>query len=148
MTDTARLDGTNDPSRRSWVSSANHPDGDFPIQNLPFGVFRRRGSSEEFRGGVAIGDQVIDLAALANSRSFQGAAAAALHAGARSTLNDLMQLGPGNWGALRGALFEGLLEGSALEPALRTCLVPQAQVEYTVPAQIGDFTDFYSSIHH
>ncbi len=148
MIDTARLDGTNDPSRRSWVSSANQPDGDFPIQNLPFGVFRRRGSAEAFRGGVAIGDQILDLAALATSRLFHGAAAMAADAGARSTLNDLMQLGPGNWSALRGALFEGLLEGSTLQPAFRACLVAQADAEYTVPAQIGDFTDFYSSIHH
>jgi fumarylacetoacetase len=148
MIDTARLDGTNDPSRRSWVSSANHPGGDFPIQNLPFGVFRRRGSSEAFRGGVAIGDQILDLAALASSRLFHGAAAMAVDAGARSTLNDLMQLGPGSWSALRGALFEGLLEGSTLQPAFRACLVAQADAQYTVPAQIGDFTDFYSSIYH
>ena len=114
MIDTARVDDTNDPSRRSWVSSANHPDGDFPIQNLPFGVFRRRNSSEAFRGGIAIGDQVLDLAALASSRSFHGAAAIAVEAGARSSLNDLMQLGPGSWRALRGALFEGLLEGATL----------------------------------
>jgi fumarylacetoacetase len=148
MIDTARVDGTNDPSRRSWVPSANHPDGDFPIQNLPFGVFRRRNSSEAFRGGIAIGDQVLDLAALASSRSFHGAAAIAVEAGARSTLNDLMRLGPDSWSALRGALFEGLLEGSTLQPAFRVCLVPQVDAEYTVPAQIGDFTDFYSSIYH
>jgi fumarylacetoacetase len=148
MVETAGLDDTNDPDRRSWVSSANHPGGDFPIQNLPFGVFRRRGSSEAFHGGVAIGDQVLDLAALANSRLFHGAAAIAVDAGAGSTLNDLMQLGPGSWSALRGALFEGLLEGSTLQPAFRACLVAQADAEYTVPAQIGDFTDFYSSIYH
>ena len=81
MIDAARLDDTNDPSRRSWVSSANHPDGDFPIQNLPFGVFRRRGSCEAFRGGVAIGDQILDLAALASSRLFHGAAAIAARCG-------------------------------------------------------------------
>jgi fumarylacetoacetase len=148
MIDTARLDATNDPSRRSWVPSANHPDGDFPIQNLPFGVFRRRNSSEAFRGGIAIGDQILDLAALASSRSFHGAAATAVEAGARSRLNDLMLLGPGSWSALRGALFEGLLEGSTRQPAFRACLVPQAEAEYAVPAQIGDFTDFYSSIYH
>jgi fumarylacetoacetase len=148
MIDTVGLDGTNDPGRRSWVSSANHPDGDFPIQNLPFGVFRRCGSAEAFRGGVAIGDQVLDLAALANSRLLHGPAAIAVEAGARSRLNELMQLGRGSWSALRGALFEGLLEGSTLQPAFRTCLVAQADAEYTVPAQVGDFTDFYSSIYH
>ncbi|MDP2018097.1 MAG: fumarylacetoacetase, partial [Hydrogenophaga sp.] len=56
------LNHTHDPEARSWLESANAPGTDFPIQNLPFGVFRRQGSSEAFRGGVAIGDQVIDLA--------------------------------------------------------------------------------------
>jgi len=55
---------THDPELRSWVESANAPGSDFPIQNLPFGVFRRKGSREAPRGGVAIGDQVFDLAAL------------------------------------------------------------------------------------
>ena len=57
------LNETHAPALRSWLASANEPGSDFPIQNLPFGVFRRRGADEPFRGGVAIGDQVIDLAA-------------------------------------------------------------------------------------
>jgi fumarylacetoacetase len=148
MIDILPPDATNDPHRKSWVSSANRLDGDFPIQNLPIGVFRRRDSSAAFRGGIAIGDQIVDLAALARARVFSGHAAAALDAGARSTLNDLMQLGPTGWSALRRGVFEGLLEGSTLQPAFQDCLVPQAEAEYAVPAQIGDFTDFYSSIHH
>ena len=59
------LNHTHDPAARSWVQSANQAGSDFPIQNLPFCVFRRRGTGEAFRGGVAIGDQVIDLAQLA-----------------------------------------------------------------------------------
>jgi len=142
------LDATNDPLRKSWVSSEDRIDGDFPIQNLPMAVFRRRGASAAFRGGVAIGDQILDLAALAAAGVLSGEAAVALGAAARSTLNDLMQLGPGGWSALRNALFAGLLERSALRPAFEPCLVPQAEAEYAVPAHIGDFTDFYSSIHH
>ncbi len=61
-----RLDETHAPALRSWVESANAPTTDFPIQNLPFAVFRRRGSSEPWRGGVAIGDRIVDLAALAS----------------------------------------------------------------------------------
>jgi len=61
------LNHTHDPEARSWLESANAPGTDFPIQNLPFGVFRRQGTNEAFRGGVAIGDQVIDLAAIARS---------------------------------------------------------------------------------
>ena len=58
------LNETHDPALKSWLESANDPAGDFPIQNVPFGVFRRSGSEEAFRGGVAIGDQIVDLAAL------------------------------------------------------------------------------------
>jgi fumarylacetoacetase len=143
------LDATNDPRKKSWVSSANRPDGEFPIQNLPFAVFRRRGSTEVFRGGVAIGDQVVDLRLLASGvREWSEAARAALGAAAEPALNRLMQLGPAAWRSLRDALFDGLLEGSAQRPLLERCLVPESQVEYSLPALIGDFTDFYTSIHH
>ena len=142
-------DVTNDPRCTSWVSSANRADGDFPIQNLPIGVFRRRGCSAAFRGGIAIGDQILDLGALAATGVMGGGdAAAAVDAAARPALNDLMRLGPQSLSALRRALFEGLLEGSTQRPAFEPCLVAQSVAEYSVPAQIGDFTDFYSSIHH
>jgi fumarylacetoacetase len=142
------LDITNDPQRRSWVSTANRADSDFPIQNLPIGVFRPRGSGAPFRGGVAIGDQIVDLAQLAAAGVFSDQAAAALTAGSRPALNELMQMGSPGWSALRVALFGALLEGSPLAPTLRRCLVPQIEAEYSLPAHIGDFTDFYTSIHH
>ncbi len=142
------LDATNDPQRKSWVPSANRADSDFPIQNLPIAVCRPRGADAAFRGGMAIGDQILDLARAAAIRPFDGAAAAALEAAARPALNELMELGSHSWKALRGALSDGLLQGSALESALRGCLFPQADAEFALPAQIGDFTDFYSSIHH
>ncbi|MGO8829591.1 MAG: fumarylacetoacetase [Steroidobacteraceae bacterium] len=149
MSEPLPTDVTNDPRCTSWVSSANRAHGDFPIQNLPIGVFRRRGSSAAFRGGIAIGDQILDLGALAATGVMGGGdAAAAVNAAARPALNDLMQLGPQSFSALRRALFEGLLEGSAQRPAFQPCLVAQSEAEYSVPAQIGDFTDFYSSIHH
>jgi fumarylacetoacetase len=141
-------DATNNPHRRSWVATANHSGADFPIQNLPIAEFRRRDSSEVFRGGIAIGDQILDLSALAATGAFSGEEELALRAAACSTLNDLMQMGPRSWSAVRHALFEALLEGSALQPMLEACLVPQAVAQYSLPAQIGDFTDFYSSVHH
>ena len=58
------MNRTHDPELKSWVDSANDPASDFPIQNLPFGVFRRKGTDEVPRGGVAIGDQILDLAAV------------------------------------------------------------------------------------
>lgn len=140
-------DFTNDPGRRSWVDAANRPGADFPIQNLPFAVFKPRGSAQ-CRGGVAIGDQIVDLAALAACGALSGTAAVAGHAAARPTLNDLMELGPAHWSALRGALADALLEGSALRSRLMGCLTPQDEAEYSLPATIGDYTDFYSSIHH
>jgi fumarylacetoacetase len=151
VSDSSVVDATNDPSRRSWLESANAADCDFPIQNLPFAVFRRRGSDGPFRGGVAIGDQVLDLGALADlgdSAAFQGDAARGLRACSQPDLNAFMQLGPQVWQALRHAVFESLLAGAALQSKLPPCLVPQSQAEYSLPARIGDFTDFYASIHH
>jgi fumarylacetoacetase len=146
--DPTLLDDTHDPRTRSWVDSANRIDCEFPIQNLPFAVFRRADPAEEFRGGVAIGDQIVDLAALARLGVFEAQAAEGIHAGGRATLNPLMQLGPGVWSAVRRALFEGLREGSSLQSSLRSCLVAQSDAQYSLPAQIGDYTDFYTSIHH
>jgi fumarylacetoacetase len=148
MIASVRLDETHDPQARSWVDSANLLGCDFPIQNLPFAVFRRGDSTEELRGGVAIGDQIVDLAALAARNVFQSRAAEGIRAGARSSLNSLMQMGPEVWDALRRALFDALHQGSRLEVELRACLVPQRLAHFALPAQIGDYTDFYASIYH
>ncbi|WP_338772047.1 fumarylacetoacetase [Massilia sp. METH4] len=143
---TMTLNETHDPSLTSWVASANDPAGDFPIQNLPFAVFRRAGSNEAFRGGVAIGDQVLDLAALGDAAlAFGEEARAALALAARDTLNDFMAAGPAAWSALRLALSRLLRSGASELPQ---ALVPQAGAEFTLPARIGDYTDFYTSIHH
>ena len=142
------LNETHDPALRSWVASANLPASDFPIQNLPFAVFRRKGSADAFRGGVAIGDQILDLSAAAGAGVFSGDAAIALQAGAQDKLNALMALGAGKWHALRLALSRGLREGAEQQASLQACLVPQTEAEYDVPAQIGDYTDFYTSVHH
>jgi len=142
------LNATHDPALRSWVESANAPDADFPIQNLPFAVFRRAGTREPCRGGVAIGDQVLDLGALHALSPFSGLAATALAAGAAPALNALMAQGPAAAAALRAALSMALRTDAALAPRLRALLVPQAQAQYQLPAVIGDFTDFYASIHH
>ena len=142
------LNETHDPALRSWVASANHVDTDFAIQNLPFAVFRRRGSGEAFRGGVAIGDQVLDLAAVAKLGLFNGTAAAAVQSGAQDKLNALMALGHAAWSALRLALSRALRAGANEQAALQACLVLQSEVEYEVPARIGDYTDFYTSVYH
>jgi fumarylacetoacetase len=145
---TTYLDKTHDPKVRSWLPSANQSGCAFPIQNLPFAVFRRSESAQSFRGGVALGDQIIDLRALAEAQLFTDDAAAGVAAGSLDSLNSLMELGPRVWTALRRALFEATAEGSAHEALLKKCLVPQSEAVFALPAQIGDYTDFYISIHH
>ena len=84
------INETHDINLTSWVESANVANCDFPIQNLPFAEFRRKGTKEVFRGGVAIGDQVIDLAKLNELNIFTGDAKIALDAASESTLNTFM----------------------------------------------------------
>ena len=143
------LNETHDPALRSWVTSANRSGGDFPIQNLPFAVFRRRGSDEPWRGGVAIGDEIVDLAAIAQGGLLSDSAArVALQAAAEPSLNRFMGMGREAWSALRIALSRALREGAPQAYAWRAALVTQADAEFRVPAQVGDYTDFYTSIHH
>jgi fumarylacetoacetase len=142
------INETHQRSLRSWVDSANSAAADFPIQNLPFGVFRREGKSEHFRGGVAIGDQILDLAAAHKAGAFSGDAAHAAASCADGSLNAFMSAGASAWSALRSGLSRALREGSPLEDKLRGCLVAQAHAEHAVPAEIGDYTDFYASVHH
>ncbi|MCW5672586.1 MAG: fumarylacetoacetase [Hydrogenophaga sp.] len=142
------LNETHDPALRSWVTAANDVAGDFSIQNLPFAVFRRAGSDDAFRCGVAIGDQVLDLGAVADSGVLQGLAGEAVAAGREDKLNTLMALGAEAWSALRLSLSRGLREGATQQPRLQACLVPRADVEHQLPARIGDYTDFYTSVFH
>lgn len=142
------LNETHDPALQSWVMSANAAGGDFPIQNLPFAVYRRAGSGEAWRIGVAIGGQILDLAAAEARGVFAGVAAEAAKACTDASLNPLMALGMARWSALRLALSRLLRVGSDAESTLRPCLIAQAGAEYDLPATIGDYTDFYTSIHH
>lgn len=142
------LNETHNPALTSWVASANESTTDFPIQNLPFAIFKRKGSDENFRGGVAIGDQVVDLAALANAKLFDGVVADALALCSQSTLNEFMAQPSSVWSALRAALSNALADDSEFEIEMAACLVAQSDVEFDLPCRIGDYTDFYTSIHH
>jgi fumarylacetoacetase len=137
------VDHTHDPSLRSWVESAEGH-RDFPIQNLPFGVFRRRDAEEIGRVGVAIGDMILDIAACRADRRFTGLAATAAAACAGPTLNALMALGAAARAELRRQVSE-LLSADSSDEGL---LVPQRDAELLLPARIGDYTDFYASVHH
>jgi fumarylacetoacetase len=142
------INKTHDINLTSWVESANQAETDFPIQNLPFAIFRRKGSNEEFRGGVAIGNQVLDLNAVINAGILQGDALNAATAANAPALNEFMGMGKQYWSALRLALSDALSAGSEHQAALESALVAQDDVEYSMPCHIGDYTDFYTSIYH
>ena len=145
----AQIDQTHDQTRRSWVASANgHVD--FPIQNLPFGIFSPHGGRP--RGGVAIGDEIFDLKEAVSLGLFSGIAREAAAAAAGDTLNPLMALGAAARQALRARLFDLLDEAGAERAKVEgygTVLLHKA-VDCTLhlPARIGDYTDFYAGINH
>ncbi len=124
------IDETHDPELKSWVESANRRDCDFPIQNLPLGVFRTRSDAHP-RVGVAIGDFILDVHAWLPD-GLPG-----------RTLNVYMSLPAGQRRDLRRELSNALREG-----ARKQDLMPQAHCEMLLPATIGDYTDFYASIDH
>jgi fumarylacetoacetase len=143
------LDPTHDPDAMSWIESANAPSCDFPLQNLPFACFAPDAGAPA-RGGIAIGDQIVDLVALHASGLLAGDARDAAAACCAPVLNDFMALGAPAWRALRRAVFALLstAAGEATRDGVRACLLPQAQAYYRLPARIGDYTDFYTSVHH
>jgi fumarylacetoacetase len=143
------IDDTNRPGRRSWVASANgHPD--FPIQNLPFGVFMPPDGAA--RGGVAIGEEILDLAAALELGLFDGAAAKAAQAASGATLNALFALGWEARVALRRRVGEILdsdgRDRSRIEAQRSRFLHRAADCRLGLPATIGDYTDFFAGIHH
>lgn len=142
---TTLLNATHDRTRRSWLTAANEAGTDFPIQNLPLGVMRREGVS---RAVVAIGDAALDLVACLDAGLLQGLPDAVATACRAPNLNALMGLGGFAAAALRRAVGDLLdaARDSARPPT--GALVPLARAEMVLPASIGDYTDFYASIHH
>lgn len=141
------INETHDKALKSWVPGANEPGGDFPIQNLPFGAFVLEAGGRA-RLGVAIGHHVLDLNAAAAHGLIGEASSALAIACKENTLNALMALGPQQWRTLRLTLSRLLREGSDRRAAVLPHLVRQDAVEMVLPAVIGDYTDFYTSIHH
>ncbi len=132
---------------RSWLASANHPQTDFPLANLPYGIFRHAGRS---RIGVAIGDRILDLRACAEHGLLCGVGCEALEGCGGQCLNALMACGPQAWSALRRRVASLLDEDAAGEIKQRVdpLLISMNEAEMQLPAVIGDYTDFYASIHH
>lgn len=142
------MNHTHDPALQSWVRSANTADTDFPVQNLPFGIFSRHHGA--LRVGVAIGDMVLDLAACAEAGLLSESPA--LAACSLQSLNALMALDPDDLSRLRAELSELLREDSPASASARThaarILVPMGDVTMHLPADVGDYTDFYASVYH
>jgi fumarylacetoacetase len=134
---------------RSWVTSANDH-ADFPLQNLPFGMFSHNGSGK--RGGVAIGEFILDLQAALDACLFNGIARLAAEAASRGQLNDFFALGAAPRQALRMELLHLLDEKSPQRQRLQALgtalLLPMSQCQMHLPALVGDYTDFYVGIHH
>lgn len=145
---TTLIDESHDPKRRSWVESANGH-RDFPIQNLPLGVFSTPGNKGDDtpRGGIAIGERVLDLRALAQSGLLNGDAQSAAKAGSQETLNTLLGLDAGSRRALRRRVSE-LLSDDAHRDNMEPLLHDMAVCTLHLPTRIGDYTDFYVGIHH
>ena len=145
------MNQTHDPALTSWIESANSPDTDFPIQNLPFGVFSRKGEDER-RVGVAIGDQIVDIGESLSANLWTGKARDVARFCDRPTMHELMQAPKEALSEFRSRLSE-LLAGtpgdeSAINPLPPGALVPMSEAEMRMPTEIGDYTDFYASIYH
>lgn len=140
------LDETHDAGLRSFVAGADAEGAAFPVQNLPLGVMRRPG--EGWRGAVAIGEQVFDLAAWLDSGLVPEAVAPLVADAAGPRLNPLLERPCEAWQALRLALSRALRAGAAEAGQAERLLLPMAAVEVGLAVEIGDYTDFYASYHH
>src|SRR5215469_5617529 len=129
---------------KSWVESANAPETDFPLENLPFGVFHHAHST---RIGIAIGDEVLDLRACATDGLLKPTGSEMVDACKADVLNPLMSLGLRAASAVRREVTV-LLTDTQLRTRVEPRLIPAREVEMQLPAHIGDYTDFYASIHH
>ena len=137
------LDNTHDINLVSWLGDCP----DFPIQNLPIAICKPQGA-DSFGAGIAIVDKILCLRKLYGKNLLTGKAAEALTFCQTDTLNEYMGLASEYRRALRQALVDLLAEGSTQQEAISDCLYPLANAEYGMPCTIGDYTDFYTSIHH
>ncbi|MCP1169547.1 fumarylacetoacetase [Limimaricola litoreus] len=126
---------------RSWIASANDPACDFPLNNLPYGVFSTAGGAP--RCGTAIGDRILDLHGLEQAGLLEFSNQ--LQTG---RWNEIMAMGRDTWARLRRELMEMLEEGAEAQAKIEPHLVPMAQVQLHMPFAVSEFTDFYASRHH
>jgi len=130
---------------KSWVESANSPHTDFPVENLPYGVFERDGVASI---GIAIGDQILDLPSCSEAGLLDPLPTETVLACASDSLNALMALGSSHWTPLRLRVTRLLAAGSPDARRVEPLLVPMNSASTRVPAVVGDYTDFFASLYH
>jgi len=131
------------PLQKSWIESANYPDTDFPLNNLPYGVFST--DALNARCGVAIGDMILDMCAAEE----QGIIDLTEHPLFDVPFwNELMEEGPAVWAALRNRLTDLLTEGAKEQALVTSLLVPAAEAQLHMPLVVSEYTDFYAGRHH
>jgi fumarylacetoacetase len=148
MSISVSLDHTHNPDARAWLKSANSPDTEFPVQNLPFCTFSHEPNARDTGIGVAIGDQLVDMRELLRRGELAHLPDVLKEALATPDLTDLMSLGTDAARMIRHALFDLLVDDAPARSACETTLVPQAAAHLQLPARIGAYTDFYASRHH
>jgi fumarylacetoacetase len=141
------LDHTHEPAAQSWVASANLDGADFPLQNLPWARARLHGG-EDWRIVVGIGDQALDLFEALRRGRWTAAEQVLLEPLALGCLKALMAQPQSRRRQLRHALFAALAAGSKQQVLLEPALRPLTQLEFALPCEVGDYTDFYAGIHH
>tara|TARA_R110000782_G_C14819243_1_gene413935 strand:- start:38865 stop:40175 length:1311 start_codon:yes stop_codon:yes gene_type:complete len=140
------IDDTHDPLRRSWVESANSSDTDFPIQNLPLGIFSFDGV--DCRAGVAIGDCILDLRVLANQGLLPNELSELV---VGSNLDPLLAVGVDTMGELRravGNILDASCDSVVQQTIRQSALVPMMDAQMHLPSSVRSFTDFFVGIHH
>ncbi len=149
---TYTINDTHDPALECRVESAHDPKTDFPIQNLPLGVFAHGEGNPRPHTGIAIGEFILDLVECKRRGLLDGLRTSWIEASASDSLNDLMALGPECWSALRRRVSQLLRTDSGafrkLAGDIEAALVPMGKARMLLPSRIGDYTDFYASIHH
>lgn len=133
---------------KSWLESANDPKTDFPIENLPFGLFHRRGAEDDAHIGLAVGDSIVDLSGCYEAGLLEAIDEQVQAACTAPVLNELMALGNDASRAVRHTISAMLMDGSMMQPEIEPHVVKMRNAEMLVPCAIGDYTDFYAGIHH
>jgi fumarylacetoacetase len=132
----------------SWVDSAHDEDTDFPLENLPLCVFRRKASEQAWRIGAGIGSEILDLLQVADAGLLSSLPPSLVDTCRQASINALFALGLDAVRHLRLTLQALLADGAENRQQTQTCLVPQAEAEHALPMQVGDYTDFLSSYNH